>query len=93
MHPIDKTRTMYLKEFLYYIKKGALERKTRKVFSGSPQWDGFLKVLNISDLKFLSLVGVENLDKHRTQRELTKQIMDNVTMIVAQSQTKSIDPE
>ena len=73
MHPIDKTRTMYLKEFLYYIKKGAPERKTRKVFTGSPQWDGFLKVLNVSDLKFLSLVVVENPNKHRTPWDLTRQ--------------------
>ena len=73
MHPIDKTRTMYLQEFLYYITKGAPERKTRKVFSGSPQWDGFLKVLSASDLKFLSLVVVENPNKHRTQWELTRQ--------------------
>ena len=72
MHPIDKTRKMYLKEFLYYIEKGAPERKKRKVFSGSPQWDGFLKVLIISDLKFLSIVVVENPDKHRTQWELTR---------------------
>ena len=47
---------MYLKEFLYYIKKGAPERKTRKVFSGSPQWDGFLKVLSVSDLKISLLL-------------------------------------
>ena len=89
MHPIDKTRTIFLKEF--YIK-GTWE-ENKKGVSNSPQWDGFLKVLNASDLAFLSLVGVENLDKHRTQRELTKQIMENVTMIMAQSQTKSIDPE
>ena len=59
MHPIDKTRTMYLKEFYIILKNGAPERKTRKVFSGSPQWDGFLKVLSVSDLKFLSLIHVE----------------------------------
>ena len=47
---MNKTRRMYLKEFLYYIKKGAPERKTRKVFSGSPQWDGFLRVLSTLDL-------------------------------------------
>ena len=52
-----------------------------------------MKVLSASDLAFLSLVGVENPDKHRTQRELTKKIMENVTMIMAQSQNKSIDPE
>ena len=73
MHPIDKIRTTCLKEFFILYKKGAPERKTRKVFSDSPQWDGFLTVLNISDLKFLSLVGVENPDKHRTQWELTRQ--------------------
>ena len=64
---------------MYYIilKNGAPERKTRKVFSSSPQWDGFMKVLNVSDLKFLSLIGVENPDKHRTQWELTKKKMEN----------------
>ena len=50
-------------------------------------------MLSILDLKLLSLVGVENPDKHRTQSELTRQMMENVTMIMAQSQTKSIDPE
>ena len=59
MHPIDKTRTMYLKEFYIVLKNGALETKTRKVFSSSPQWDGFLKILSVSDLTFLSLIGVE----------------------------------
>ena len=39
MNPIDKTRTTYLKEFYIILKNGAPERKTRKVFSGSPQWD------------------------------------------------------
>ena len=61
--------------------------------SNSPQWDGFLEVLSTSDLAFLSPVGVENPDKDRTQRELTQQIMENMTMIMAQSQTKSLDPE
>lgn len=64
MYPIDKT--MYLKEFYIILKNGALERKTRKVFSSSPQWDGFLKVLSVLDLKFLSLANVENPNKHRT---------------------------
>ena len=90
MHPIDKTRTIFLKEF--FILR-APERKKRKGVSNSPQWDGFLKVLSASDLAFLSLVGVENPSKHGTQREITKQIMENVTMIMAQSQTKSIDLE
>ena len=67
--------------------------ENKKGVSSSPQWDGFLEVLSTLDLEFLSLVGVENLDKHRTQRELTKQIIENMTMIMAQSQTKSIDPE
>ena len=56
------------------LKNGALERKTRKVFSGSPQWDGFLEVLSVSDLKFLSLIGVENqtwnsMGVHKTEME------------------------
>ena len=59
MHPMNKTRTMYLKEFYIILKNGAPERKTRKVFSSSLQWDGFLEVLSVSDLKFLSLVDVE----------------------------------
>ena len=79
MHPIDRTRIMYLKEFYIILKNGATERKTRKVFSGSPQWDGLLKVISVSDLKFLSLIGVENPDKHRTQWELTKQKWKMVT--------------
>ena len=41
------------------LKNGAPERKKRKVFSSSPQWDGFLEVLSVSDLKLLSLIGVE----------------------------------
>ena len=73
MHPMDKTRTMYLKEFYIILKNGAHGRKKRKFFSGSPQRDGFLKVLSVSNLKFLSLIGVENPDKHRIQWELTKQ--------------------
>ena len=77
MHPIDKTRTMYLNEFYIILKNGAPERKTWKVFSSSPQWDGFLKVLSVLDLKFLSLIGVENPDKHRTQWEFTKKKMEN----------------
>ena len=78
---------------IIFILKGAPERKTKKGVSNSPQWDGFLKVLSISDLKCLSLVGVENPNKHRTERELTKRMMENVTMIMAQTQTKSIDLE
>ena len=52
-----------------------------------------MEVLSTSDLKFLSPVGVENPDKDRNQRDLTQQIMENMTMIMAQSQTKSLDPE
>ena len=61
--------------------------------SNSPQWDGFLEVLSTSDLAFLSPVGVENPNKDRAQRDLTQQIMENMTMTMAQSQTKSLDPE
>ena len=68
MHPIDKTRIKLLKEL--YIK--GIWEENKKGVSNSPQWDGFLKVLSTSDLEFLSLVGVENPNKHRTQRELTK---------------------
>ena len=56
---MEKTRRMYLEEFCIILKNGAPERKTRKVSSDSPQWDGFLKVLSVSDLTFLSLSGVE----------------------------------
>ena len=56
---MNKTRRMYLKEFCIILKNGAPKRKTRKVFSGSPQWDGFLEVLSVSDLTFLSLMVVE----------------------------------
>ena len=41
----------------------ALERKTQEGVPYSPKWDGFLYVLSTSDLKFLSLDGVENPDK------------------------------
>ena len=68
MHPIDKTRIIIFKEF--YIN-GTWEEKKKDV-SNSPQWDRFLEVLSTSNLEFLSLVGVENLDKHKTQRELTR---------------------
>ena len=88
MHPIDKTRKIFLKNF--YIN-GTQEENKRGV-SNSPIWDGFLEVLSTSDLEFLSLVSVENPEKHRNQRELTKQ-REKMTMIMAQSQTKSIDPE
>ena len=56
---MNKTRRVYMKEFCIILKNGAPERKTRKVFSGSPQWDGFLEVLSVSDLAFLSLMDVE----------------------------------
>ena len=58
-------------ERIFYIKRGHREENKKGVYD-SPQWDGFLKVISISDLKFLSLVGVENPEKHRTQRELTR---------------------
>ena len=50
---------MFKRMICIILKNGAPERKTRKVFSGSPQWDGFLEVLSVSDLEFLSLIGVE----------------------------------
>ena len=64
---------MCLKEYFIISNNGALERKTRKVFSSSPQWVGFLEVLSVSDLKFLSSIDMESLDKHRTQCEFTMQ--------------------
>ena len=71
----------------------AHRRKTQKDVTSSPQWDGFLEVLSTLDLEFLSLDGVENPEKYGTQRELTRKVVENMTMVVAQSQTKSIDPE
>ena len=56
---MNKTRRMYMKEFFIILKNGAPERKKRKVFSSSPQWDGFLEVLSVSNLAFLSLMDVE----------------------------------
>ena len=69
---MDKTRRMYLKEFCIILKNGAPDRKTRKVFSSSPQWDGFLEVLSVSDLTFLSLMDVEkqtwnSMEVHKTK--------------------------
>ena len=60
--------------FCIILNNGAPERKTRKVFSGSPQWDGFLEVLSVSDLEFLSLIGVEkqtwnSMGVHKTEME------------------------
>jgi len=52
-----------------------------------------LKVLSTSDLEFLSLVGVENPDKYGTQRELTRKMVEKMTMKMSQSQTKSKNPE
>ena len=57
--PMDKTRTIFERIF---ILMGHLGGKQEGV-SNSPQWDGFLEVLNTSDLRFLSLVGVENPHK------------------------------
>ena len=63
-----------IKSILYYIlKNGAPEREKKKVFSSSPQWDGFLEVLSVSDLKFLSLVDMKNPNKHGTQWEFKVQ--------------------
>ena len=45
---------------------------TQKDVTSPPQWDGFLYVLNASDLIFLSLDGVENPDKNGTQGEFTR---------------------
>ena len=59
MHPIDKTRIDQMNFVLM-----APGRKTQEGVPSSPQWDGFLKVLNTSDLEFLSLDGVENPDKN-----------------------------
>ena len=54
--PIDKTRTIFERIF---ILMGHLGGKKEGV-SNSPQWDGFLEVLSTSNLRFFSLVDVEN---------------------------------
>ena len=54
--PIDKTRTVFERIF---VLMGHLGGKLEGV-SNSPQWDGFLEVLSTLDLRFISLVGVEN---------------------------------
>ena len=66
MHPIDKTR-IFLKNFVFMT----LGKGTKKDVTNPPQWDGLLNVLNTSNLRSLSLDGVENPDKNGTQRELT----------------------
>ena len=91
LHASNRQDKNNIFERIFYIK-GTWE-ENKKGVSNSPQWDGFLKVLSASDLAFISLVGVENSDKHRTQRDLTKKMTKNATMIMAQSQTKSLDPE
>ena len=66
MHPLDKTR-IFLKNFVFMTPgKG-----TWKDVTSPPQWDGFLYVLNTSNIRSLSLDGVENPEKNGTQRELT----------------------
>ena len=62
MHPIAKTR-IYRMNFVLM----ALGRKTQEGVPSSPHWDGFLQVLNTSDLEFLSLDGVENPDKNSSK--------------------------
>ena len=58
MHPIDKTR-IFLNNFVFMTPgKG-----TEKGVTSSPQWDGFLYVLSASDLRSLSLDGLENPNK------------------------------
>ena len=48
---------------------------TQKDVTSPPQWDGFLYVLSTSDLRSLSLGGVENPDKNGTQREITRKMV------------------
>ena len=48
---------------------------TQKDITNPPQWDGSLYVLSTSDLRSLSLDGVENPDKNGTQRELTRKMV------------------
>ena len=66
---------------------------TQKDVTSPPQWDGFLYILSALDLRPLSLDGIENAEKNGTQRELTSKRQKNMTMMVDQSQTKSIDPK
>ena len=66
MHPIDKPRI-----FLNFFVLTTHGKGTQKDVTNPPQWDGFLYVLNTSDLRSLSLDGEENPNKNGTQRELT----------------------
>ena len=46
---------------------------TQKDVTKPPQWDGFLYVLSASDLRSLSLDGVENPEKKWNSRGVHKQ--------------------
>ena len=64
---------------------------TQKDVTSPPQWDGFLYVLSNSDLRSLSIDGVENLDKIELKGSSQEKVEKNMTMMEDQSQTKSID--
>ena len=49
---------------------------TQKDVNSPPQWDGFLYVLNASDLRSFSLDGVENLEKNGTEWEFTRKMVE-----------------
>ena len=48
---------------------------TQKDVTSPPQWDGFLYVLNASDIRSLYLDGVEKPNKNGTKRELTRKMV------------------
>ena len=50
-------------------------REHRKILPVPLNGYGFLYVLSTSDLRYLSLDGVQNLDKNGTQRELTRKMV------------------
>ena len=69
--PIDKTRTIF--ERIFVLR--APGRKTRRCIQFSSMGWVFGSPQHIISRISLSLVGVENPGKDRTQRELTQQIM------------------
>ena len=55
-----------------------LGKGTQKDVTSPPQWDGFLYVLSASDIRYLSLDGVENPNKNGTQLEFTSKKIEKI---------------
>ena len=60
-------------ERIFYIKRGHLRGKQERCFRFSSMGWVLESPQHFRSKISLSLVGVENPDKHRTQRELTRQ--------------------